>query len=88
MPRSHRIKPKAGKKKQTKLSKIKHLPWGLIAVILCSVLVLAMLYQGAQREGSSFGSGLKALLNTVEENETDTEISTLIETKRIEIKST
>lgn len=86
MSQARRIKPKA-KKKQPKPSNLKQLPWGLMVVILCSGIVLGMLFKGAQGEGSSFGSGLKALLSSTNENGTDSEIAALIDSKSVELKS-
>ncbi len=87
MSQARRIKPKVVKKKPKK-SNLKQLPWGLMLVILCSGIALATLFNGARQEGSSFGSGLKALFTASEQDEKDSEIAALIESKSIELKST
>ncbi|MBX2849758.1 MAG: SPOR domain-containing protein, partial [Acidiferrobacterales bacterium] len=69
-------------------SSLRQLPWGLMLVILCSGVVLGMLFMGAQQGDDGFGSGLKALLSASEQDETDLEIAALIDSKSIEPKST
>ena len=87
MSQARRIKPKAVKKTPKKWV-FKQLPWGLMSVILVSGIILGMLLNGSQKEGSSFGSGLNAIFSPSSQSETDAEIAALIDNKSIEPKST
>ena len=95
MSQARRIKPKQ-KKKSAKGKTVKagislELPWGLIAIVLVSTIILIMLVSGSQQEGNGFGSGLRTLFESNENlatDETDQEIASLIETKSIDIKRT
>ena len=87
MSQARRIKPKS-QKKVSKTSNLKKLPWGLMIVILCSGVVLGILFNGYVTEDSSFGSGLKAVFSASDKEDQDLEIADLIESKSIELKST
>lgn len=91
MSQARRIKPKPVKK-VTKKKSSRPLPWGLILVILVSAIVLGLLVNGAQQDGSSFGSGIKAMLGQMNANSddaaTDVSMTTSIESNNAEPKST
>lgn len=63
MAQARRIKPKPTVRKAKTSSRLAALPWGLIAVILISGLVLALLVLGTQRNDVPVGQGLKSLIN-------------------------
>jgi len=92
MSQARRIKPKPKKKKRnSKASSLKQLPWGLIMVVLASGVVLGMLIKGAKQEDSQFGSGLRTLFDSEETSstsETDQEIAALIDAKSIDTTNT
>ena len=85
MPQARRIKPKP-KSKAKKAKQNRNIPWGLMLVILASGVVLGMLINGAQTDGTQLGAGLKALFDTTE-SVTDAEdkaINELIKNKSTE----
>lgn len=85
MPQARRIKPKP-KSKSKKAKQNRNIPWGLMLVILASGVVLGMLINGAQTDGSQLGAGLKALFDSTE-SVTDAEdeaINELIKNKSTE----
>ena len=82
MAQARRIKPKKTEKKPKKQRKPLNLPWGIMAVILVSGVVIGVLFSGAQKDGSGFGSGLKELFTKAPAVEnSDEDIVALIEDK-------
>ena len=87
MAQARRIKPKKEKKekKPKKVRKPLNLPWGLLSIILLSGVVIGVLFSGAQKEGTGFGSGLKELFSKEPPTEgSDEAIVALIEDKSVD----
>ena len=66
MAQARRIKQKPKKKPPKQSSRLAELPWGLILVILVSLVVLALLFQGSQSENARIGRGLSSVLKDSE----------------------
>ena len=83
MAQARRIKPKTKKAKVIKKPrKPLNLPWGVMAVILVSAVVLISLFISSRDEGSSFGAGLNAFFDQSPPVEgSDEAIASLIEEK-------
>lgn len=83
MTQARLIKPKKVKvKKVKKLRKPINLPWGLLVIILVSIVVLVSLLVGSKKEGSELGAGLNVFFNKTSPAEaSDDAISALIEDK-------
>ena len=83
MTQARRIKPKKVKEKKVKKPrKPINLPWGLLAIILVSIVVLVSLLIGSTKEESEMGAGLKVFFDKTPIPEgSDEAISALIEDK-------
>ena len=83
MTQARRVKPKKVKiKKVKKLRKPINLPWGMLAIILVSLVFLSALLIGSKKEGAELGAGLKVFLDASPVTEgSDDAIAALIEDK-------